>query len=249
MMHIYLCEDDKKQLDYFKDIIEKFLIINDNDLELYCWTSSPSELLSYQYNSDSVGIYFLDVDLNSSMNGLQLAERIRQRDPRGYIIFITVHNEAAPLIFKNKLEAMDFIVKDQSSHLEKRIVECLQCAMENHKRYLHTNAKLLTIKSEGTLIAMDQDDICYITTGQTSHHLIIHCLYSIRQITGSLKLFASCLGDNFCYCNRSTIINLDKVDKYIMKERLVFLVNGEECSVSFRMAGKLNQYLARKKHR
>lgn len=241
MMHIYLCEDDQNQLTHWKKIIEKYLLMYDNEMELYCWTNTPSELLAYQTKSDSTGIYFLDIDLNAAMNGLELADRIRHRDPRGYIIFITVHSETAPLTFQNKLEAMDFIIKDQPALLENRIADCLQRAWENHKRHLNASGKLLTIRSEGISFAMNQNEIFYITTGQTAHHLEIHYLYGIRQITGSLKELTACLGPNFCYCNRSTIINLDKVQEYMPRERTLLMADGNTCDVSFRMVGEINR--------
>lgn len=245
MMHIYLCEDDNIQLEYWKKIIEKYLLMYDNEMELYCWTTTPTELLAYQNKSDSTGIYFLDIDLNAQINGLQLADRIRYRDPRGYIIFITVHNETAPLTFQNKLEAMDFIIKDHPEHLESRIADCLQRAFENHKRHLSTNGKLLTIKSEGVSLAMNQNDIFYITTGEIAHRLNIYYLYGIRQVTGSLKEFTASLDHNFCYCNRYTIINLDKVQEYKPKEKTILMANGKICHVSFRMAGEINKRLNR----
>lgn len=243
MMHIYLCEDNSTQLEYWKKIIEKYLLMYDNEMELYCWTDTPTELLAYQDKSDSIGIYFLDVDLNAQMDGLQLADRIRYHDPRGYIIFITVHSETAPLTFQNKLEAMDFIIKDQPEHLENRIADCLQRAFENHKRYLSTSGKLLTIKTDGISLAMNQNDIFYITTGEIAHHLNICSLYGIRQITGSLKEFTASLDQNFCYCNRSTIINLDKVQEYRPKERTILMTNGKIFYASFRMAGDINKRL------
>lgn len=243
MMHIYLCEDDEKQLEQWKRIIDKFLLMNDTELELYCWTTSPSVLLSYQRSSDSVGIYFLDIDLNAKIDGMQLADHIRHHDPRGYIVFVTIHNEAAPLTFQHKLEAMDFITKDQPDQLESRIIDCLQCALKNHQRYLASSSQLLTIKYEGGSLSLNQNDILSITTGKDAHRLVIYCSSGIREIAGTLKELSSCLNHKFCYCSRSTIINLEHIQQYLPKERTVLMTNGQRLKVSYRMAGELKKRL------
>ena len=41
MINIYLCEDDQVQLDCWKNRIEKYLMIHNMDMELFCWTKDP----------------------------------------------------------------------------------------------------------------------------------------------------------------------------------------------------------------
>lgn len=44
MINIYLCEDDDVQLKRWKDIIKKYLMMHDMDMELYCWTTQPEAM-------------------------------------------------------------------------------------------------------------------------------------------------------------------------------------------------------------
>lgn len=46
------------------------------------------------------------------MNGFELAQEIRKFDPRGFIIFITTHAELSYMTFTYKVEALDYIIKD-----------------------------------------------------------------------------------------------------------------------------------------
>ena len=48
--------------------------------------------------NNTVGIYFLDVDLKCSMNGIRLGEKIRELDTRGFIIFTTTHLDVVSLV-------------------------------------------------------------------------------------------------------------------------------------------------------
>ena len=54
------------------------------------------------------GIYFLDVDLKSDINGIKLGSKIREKDTRGFIIFTTTHLEMSYFAFKYKVEAPCF---------------------------------------------------------------------------------------------------------------------------------------------
>ena len=54
-----------------------------------------------------------------------MAEKIRDIDSLGYIIFITTHSELTYLTFKYRVEAMDFILKDNVNEIDFRINECL----------------------------------------------------------------------------------------------------------------------------
>ena len=114
MIHIYLCEDDKRQLARWISIIEKYLLMNSTESLLYCTSSTPEDLLKVRSHSNITGLYFLDIDLRAEKNGIELAEEIRKYDPRGYIVFVTTHSEMAYLTFQYKVEAMDFIIKDKN---------------------------------------------------------------------------------------------------------------------------------------
>ena len=45
------------------------------------------------------------------MSGLELAVKLREYDPRGFIVFITAHDDMMFETFRYRLEALDYIVK------------------------------------------------------------------------------------------------------------------------------------------
>lgn len=243
MIHIYLCEDDKKQLKRWESITEKYLMINPTESQLYCSASRPEELLSMRKRSDVTGLYFLDIDLQSKINGLQLAQEIRKYDPRGYIVFVTTHNEMAVLTFRYKVEAMDFIVKDDGENLAEQFYSCIENAENNYKSQLGTSNCLLSVKIDKTSLVLDQNDIIAITTSDGYHKLIIHTKTGIRQITGSLKEFRETLNSDFCQCSRSAIINMKHAIKYSREKALITMDNKEIYPVSVRMMGKIQKAL------
>ena len=243
MIHIYLCEDNEKQLNRWKDIIEKYLLMNPTESILYCSSSKPEELLSVRRQSKTIGLYFLDIDLQSNKNGIELAQEIRKYDPRGYIVFVTTHSEMAVLTFRYKVEAMDFITKDETETLPLQICSCIQNAERNYKTQLDSTNRLLSIKVDKDSLVLDQNDIVAITTSNDSHKITVHTKTGIRQISGSLKEFQATLNSGFCQCNRSTIVNLKHVLKYSREDALLLMNNRETYSVSIRMLGKVQKAL------
>lgn len=112
MLKVYICEDNKDHRENFKRIIDNILVIENYDMKLELATANPKDILDNIKESDGASVYFLDVDLKSDINGIQLAEKIREYDPSGFIIFITTHAEMSYLTFMYKIEAMDYIIKD-----------------------------------------------------------------------------------------------------------------------------------------
>lgn len=243
MIHIYLCEDDKRQLNRWENVIEKYLLMNPTESKLYCSVSKPEDLLSIRKRSRTTGLYFLDIDLQANKNGIELAQEIRKYDPRGYIVFVTTHSEMAVLTFRYKVEAMDFIIKDETETLPEQICSCIHNAEKNYKAQLDSSNRLLSVKVDKDSLVLDQNDIVAITTGDDSHKITIHTKNGTRQISGSLKEFYVTLNSDFCQCNRSAIVNLKHVLKYSREKSLLLMDNKETYSVSVRMMGKFQKAL------
>lgn len=136
MIDIFICEDNKKQLDLFTTYISNLILIEGFDMKIVQATSDPHQLLKEILTAENTGLFFLDIDLRSDMNGLTLAQRIRQIQPRCFIVFITSHSEMSFLTFQYKAEALDFIVKDSAEHIKSKIHECL---LDVNSKYTSSN--------------------------------------------------------------------------------------------------------------
>lgn len=103
VLRIFVCEDNKEQRERISKIIKDIILIEDFDMELTLITEKPDDVISYIKENDGVGLYFLDIDLKSSINGIKLATKIREYDLRGFIVFITTHTEMSYLTFMYRL--------------------------------------------------------------------------------------------------------------------------------------------------
>lgn len=118
MIDIFICEDNKKHLNILRSCISNFILMEGFDMQIIQATPDPHTILKELTNAENTGLFFLDIDLKSDMNGLMLAQKIRQIQPRCFIVFITSHSEMSFLTFQYKAEALDFIIKDTTEHIK-----------------------------------------------------------------------------------------------------------------------------------
>ncbi|MCL2841841.1 MAG: response regulator, partial [Oscillospiraceae bacterium] len=108
------------------------------------------------------GLYFLDVDLQSDLNGIELGAEIREIDVSATIVFITSHANLLPQVFRYKVEAMEYIVKDSpAEEIEKRVIECMQLAYQRYLGGKHTQVKYFTAKIGDQMLNIPFDDILF----------------------------------------------------------------------------------------
>lgn len=230
LLNIFVCEDREEQRHKFVSIIERYYLGNALDATLKVSTDKPNEILE-NMEVETPGLYFLDIDLNSKMDGLQLARAIKDRVGISFIVFITTHSEMTPLTFKYKVEAMDFILKDEEDKIEQRIADCIDVA---YKRHLEkkAGAKFLVIHQEDMVKRIDLDEIIFIETTPVKHKLCLHTPKRTIEFYSELKKVEQELDGRFVRCHKSFIINKNQISEIDKKNNLVLMRNGDKCDCS-----------------
>ena len=234
MLKIYICENNNKQRCTLEKIINNIIAFENHNMEIILSTSNPYELLDTIENKDYTGIYFLDIDLNSNINGIDLAKKIRCYDPRGFIIFVTNRLEMSYLSFLHNIEAMDFISKNQPKEIPNRIKNCLYNA---NNRYIYNSQriqKVFSIKINGTIINIDYDKILFFETSSNIHKIIVHHMDGEVEFYGKMKALENILDSRFYSCHTSYIVNKDKIKEINKKSRIAHLINNDTCLISTR---------------
>ena len=232
MLGIVICEDNEVHRNNLKQIIENTILREGLDLNILLSTGKPEELLDFLKNNNTVGIYFLDVDLKSNINGVRLGEKIREIDPLGYIIFTTTHLEMSYLAFKYMVEAMDYIDKDEDNYKE-RISKCILKAYNSYYKEKN-NEEVISINSDGRGINLKPSDILFIETTTTAHKIRIHEENRQIEVYANLKDIQNKLPANYYRCHKSYIVNKNKIKEVNKKEYKITMINEEECYVSIR---------------
>ena len=235
MLNIFVCEDNAAQRRTSVQTIQNTVLMDELDMQLVLDAEDPYVLLEKVKTSQNTGIYFLDIDLGSSMNGMKLAQQIRLFDPRGFIIFITAHSELSYMTFQYRVEAMDFVLKDNPAEAKVKIRECLLNAMERYTLQTNKTHKVYTIQAGGRKISVDYDDIFFFETSGNIHKVILHAKDRQIEFSGTMKELTGTLGGNFVRCHRSFLVNKNNIKEVDAKNRIIYFTNGETCLMSTRM--------------
>lgn len=235
MLDIFVCDDEDAQRRTIVQTIQNAVLIEELDMRLALDTGDPYALLEKIRSSRNTGIYFLDIDLNSDINGMKLAQQIRLFDPRGFIIFITAHSELSYMTFQYRVEAMDFVLKDNPGEMKVKIRECLVNALERYTLQTSKIHKVYTIETGGRKISIDYNDIFFFETSSNVHKIILHAKDRQIEFNGTMKELAGALDDNFVRCHRSFLVNKNNIKEADAKKRMIYFNNGETCLMSTRM--------------
>ncbi|HAQ0477473.1 TPA: DNA-binding response regulator, partial [Enterococcus faecium] len=109
------------------------------------------------------GIYFLDIDLNHEVNGIELAEVIRKYDVQAKIIFTTTHDEMLPVTIKRRVETLGFVTKDQTlDEYRNEIVELLLLAQERIDATKQVTNQAFVFSIGSQTFTFDINDIYFV---------------------------------------------------------------------------------------
>ena len=121
MIPVYICDDEAPIRQRLEQIVAGQIMILDSDMGPVRTVEEPDELLRLQKEDSVPAVYFLDIDFPGKISGLELAQKLRQYDPRGFIVFITAHHDLAFETFRLRLEALDYIVKGDAASMPTRV--------------------------------------------------------------------------------------------------------------------------------
>lgn len=234
MLNVYICEDNKEQREKLRSIISNIILIENFDMELLIDTNNPYCLLDAIKDSHKNGVYFLDVDLKSEINGIELAERIREEDPRGFIIFITTHAEMSYLTFLYKVEAMDYIVKDNYKNIKSRIHDCIVNVNNKYSTLNNETHKIVSIKSGDKRFNIDLNKVVFFETSQIIHKVNAYTENRTIEFYSNLKNVEGITDERFIRCHRSYLINKEKIKYIDTTNRVVHMNDGSSCYISVR---------------
>lgn len=233
MIPVYICDDNRETTAYLTTLIENLILISGLDMEVVLSATDPNQLLAHRLTRTDRAVYFLDVELNDSRhNGFTLAKKIREADPRGFIIFITTHAEMIFETFKYRLEAMHYLIKDTPEELHMQIRECLE---EITRLVSNENRDALgyyTVNAGDSVFQIPVSEIICFETAQKAHRILLHTENRMLEFRGDLGSIERELGENFCKVHRSYLIHLLQIEKIHYAEQSLTMKNGMVCLIS-----------------
>lgn len=198
-MRIAIVEDDPVAQARLIQFLKKYCTEHKLTLSLQKFDDGIKIVNNYQENFDL--IYF-DVKM-PLMNGMTAAQRIREKDEKVLIVFLTNYIQWA--IKGYSVNAVDFLLKpinyfNFSQHFDKIV------------KHLKKQRATILIKSNKELQRIFIDEIFYIES--QGHYLYFHTLKNtFESITTLKETEAKLKSYGFSRCNNCYLINLAHVDK------------------------------------
>lgn len=197
-------------------------------------TTLPADVISYaSRNTTGNNVYLLDVNVQSDVNGIGVANIIREQDVTAYIVFISAHPEFVMKSLKTKI--FDYLIKPIS-------IETFEdCINSIYKDFIKANPikpETISIKSGFNVYTLPFDDIVFFE--KYEHLLVVHRVLGKVESSESLESIETKLDKkNFFRCHKSFIVNISHIIRIDFSNNTVYMKNGETCVVSKRCKKEL----------
>lgn len=232
------------QLQQLDNIIKNYIIFHNDMLKVVLKTQSPQEVRDYLEKFEPQnGIYFLDINLNDSLTGIDLAEIIRENDAQAKIIFVTTHDELAPLTLKRKVEALGFIAKDQEfDSFQSEIINLLELAQKRIDSIKKARKSIFTFSVGTQTYNIDIDEVLFIEPSNIPHRVILHTKQGQYEFYGCLKELEEKYSTLF-RASRGCLVNLKNTREINFRKRELFFEEGLSRSFSVRQTKNIRSFL------
>lgn len=246
-MNVFILEDNLIQQTRIKTLVNELLREEGILARQFGVFSKSQNLLDAIVERGNHQLFLLDIDIRGSIHeGLETAAKIREIDPSAIIVFVTTHSEFAPISFRYKVSALDFIDKTRSDDDFKNDLRDVLSYAANQVSRAPENDEVFTFESAQARVQMPFKDIYYFATSPTPHKLMLMTKTERLEFYGNLSEIAA-VDSRLFSCHRSFLINLDNISRVDKPGLQVFFENGDSCPISrLKLKSLMKEWEARK---
>lgn len=195
-MRIAVCDDCRNDALYLKSLL------NGQSVTVY---SDAESLLSDIAGGDThYDLYLLDIYMGQSMNGIELAEKLRAVNKEAVICFISSSNAFYREAYD--LYAVQYLLKPVQADALNRLLDRVSGNMAGNRE------KSISFKWRGQTGSIPYGNIVFISSSE--HTIFIQCRDgSVQECKGKLSEMALRIcGEVFLRCHQSFLVNMYHVD-------------------------------------
>lgn len=249
MLKVIILENDDYQADYIEKVVTQRRMINNTphsyDMSVWLQTKNPQEVIEKVKDEDYLAI--LDIELDGSISGIDVAEQIRRKSEFAEIIFVTAYQEYLPYTVSRRIEPFDYVSKgDQIESITERLRKDIDEAYARYQNYVNNNQKhhnkFIYEPIRGVKRQVDFEDLYYIETVKNKNRCLriigknIHIEY--RGELGKIN------DDRLLRVNQSTLVNPLAIQEFNRKSRTAYFDDGNlKVTISYRKVKELTEFL------
>lgn len=218
-IRIAVVEDEIEQYEYVKKLLTRWSEASGESIAVTHVTCGEEFLINYN-QPDTFDVLFLDIYMKQ-MNGMELAKEIRKYDRDVQMVFLT---GVSDYVFEGyEIGAVRYLLKPvEQEKLSETMVVVLEKVKQKSDDYIF-------FKYQGEMLRLLRSDIFYVEV--FGHYLRMVTKTDIYEWKDSLHSMRSKLDTRrFAEANRSTIVNMEYVNKITREE--CFLEDGTCIHVS-----------------
>lgn len=224
MLRFAVCDDEKEQLDLVSDKIREYY---SDECEIIKY--EDGECLLADTRTEHFDVLFLDIVM-PGINGIELAEQIREENKNVMIVFVTNSEELAHMGYK--CGAFRFVRK---SKLEKELSE----TAESLKKYFCSANEYVKLKTpDGEIIKAIKDIKYFEVTG----HNVTVISTDEERVCGTMQEYEDRFGKNgFIRIHKGYLVNFRSIRSIHKLE--VRLIDGNALPLSRNRASETKKKL------
>ena len=228
MFRIAVCEDEKAQIEYLQMLLEQWSVRSGNKMTVDTYTSAEQYLFETE-EKQSFDLLLLDIQMGC-MNGVELARKVRERDAKVSIVFLTGIKDYA--IEGYEVGAVRYLLKPvKEAELFALLDRLCEAAKEQKENYF-------LFQTVGVTSRVPFSDIFY---AEADGHYV--CLKTSEKEWKWKENISSRSGEleakGFFLLRRGLYVNLSKVEQIGKTECI--LENGEVLPVTKARYQALNE--------
>jgi len=193
-----ICDDETQQTAYLRTIVQNWAANQNINATIAEFTSAEAFLFDWKPNS--FDILLLDIQM-AEMDGMDLAKKVREKDNRAAIIFITGYDKFMHMGYD--VSALHYLLKPVSE-------EKLHDVLTKARQGLAVTARMITLNTVDGTVRVATDDIIFAE--MFSHYAEIHTTTQVLRVKIKMSELEELLGEGFFRPHRSYIAGLAHVD-------------------------------------
>lgn len=219
MIKIIVIEDDKNYQERVKKLLRALTFKSEEEIKIFVYQKYTSKLREEILDKSDRKIYIIDIELENTYSGIQIAKLIRENDWESEIIFMTNHDKMFETVYRNVYKVFDFIEKFHSfeTRLEKDVIEILKMNFDN---------KMFVYHGRNIDLHIFYKEILYIYRDTEERKVVIVTTKNKFSVGLSIQETLTKLDERFKVVHRACIANLDKVQKFNWSDKYFVLNNG-----------------------
>lgn len=237
---VIVCDDDEvlaknlaKNIKYaVSNFTDDNTVYENIEINLELVATTFEQVVSYVVANDiQNAIYFLDIELSQNSkakNGVDLAEFIKKQDPNAQIIFVTAYDKYAPLTYRRRIGAIDYINKTlDSREMMQRLEETLTGAVQSINNLMKSGRKELIYKNGRRVNKVEDTTIYYLENSTSQHKVNLITETGVAEFRSNISKINE-ENDFLVKVSQSCVVNPNIINSIDFSKKTIKFPNGDE---------------------